>query len=181
MFILRAIVGLLLRLRYRITVKGLDAIQAKGSEGILFLPNHPALIDPVIVSHALNSTFKPRPVADELQANRFGIRWLVRGECIDLPNMRKRDKRGRDLVRSVFASVVKALGSGDNILLYPAGKLARSRQERLGNNKGVHTILEQYPGVRVVMRTTGLWGSRFSWGGPFKDAQAWSLLKGIGL
>ena len=34
-------------LRYRIRMDGVKAIKAKGAGGILFLPNHPALIAPV--------------------------------------------------------------------------------------------------------------------------------------
>ncbi|MCD6526106.1 MAG: hypothetical protein J7K75_03830 [Desulfuromonas sp.] len=34
----------LLRLRYRIDVDGIDDIKNGGRQGILFLPNHPALI-----------------------------------------------------------------------------------------------------------------------------------------
>ena len=39
----------LLRLRYRIQVSGVAEVAAKGRTGILFLPNHPGLIDPVIL------------------------------------------------------------------------------------------------------------------------------------
>ena len=39
-------------LRYRIEVRGLDAIKRKGRSGILFLPNHSSLLDPAfIVAH----------------------------------------------------------------------------------------------------------------------------------
>jgi 1-acyl-sn-glycerol-3-phosphate acyltransferase len=46
---LRAIVQGILALRYRIRVQGVSAVVQRGRRGILFLPNHPAMIDPVIV------------------------------------------------------------------------------------------------------------------------------------
>ena len=61
---LRAMGSWLLKLRYRIDVRGLDAIAARGTRGILFLPNHPALIDPVILIAILHRTFSPYILAD---------------------------------------------------------------------------------------------------------------------
>ena len=47
------LVAFLIMLRYRLHIKGLDECHKKGNKGILFLPNHPALIDPVILSRVL--------------------------------------------------------------------------------------------------------------------------------
>ncbi|MDR2727407.1 MAG: MFS transporter, partial [Deltaproteobacteria bacterium] len=44
-FFLRLCVGL----RYKVTTYGLETVAAPGKDAILFLPNHPALIDPIIV------------------------------------------------------------------------------------------------------------------------------------
>jgi len=60
-------------------------------------------------------------------------------------------------------NVVNGLQQGDNILLYPAGKVYRSRHESLGANSSVALVLKRVPQARVVLiRTTGLWGSSFS-------------------
>ncbi|MDL2321480.1 MFS transporter [Desulfosarcina sp. OttesenSCG-928-B08] len=54
----------LLGLRYRITVQGLDQIPAPTPDApILFLPNHPALIDPCVI-YAHLSGVSPKPLAD---------------------------------------------------------------------------------------------------------------------
>jgi len=53
---------------------------------------------------------------------------------------------------------------GENALLYPAGHLTRTRLENLGGNSAVELLLGSVPNVRVVLvRTRGLWGSRFSY------------------
>ena len=63
-FILWMVVTAAVHLRYRIRVKGLDEVVARyGRKGILFLPNHPALIDPVILNTVLWGRFKPRSLA----------------------------------------------------------------------------------------------------------------------
>ena len=54
----RILVKVLLSLRYRIHVRGLKECLKKGNKGILFMPNHPALIDPVIVSSVLARHFQ---------------------------------------------------------------------------------------------------------------------------
>ena len=56
-----------LRLRYSIEVFGVQDVAAKGTRGILFLPNHPALMDPVIVMSELHRHFQPRSLADKDQ------------------------------------------------------------------------------------------------------------------
>ena len=68
----------LLRLRYRIRVEGLDAVAARGAGGILFLPNHPALVDPVILMSELYRRFQPRPLSDKDQIDRPVVRWVTK-------------------------------------------------------------------------------------------------------
>lgn len=58
--IINLFVFLLLRLRYRISFTGLEAIKDDGRP-ILFLPNHQALSDPVIVLSSLYNRFAPVP------------------------------------------------------------------------------------------------------------------------
>ena len=67
LFIGRIITKFFLSLRYRIHVSGLDECLKLGNKGILFLPNHPALIDPVILSSVLVRQFKVRALANEKQ------------------------------------------------------------------------------------------------------------------
>ncbi len=154
----------LLRLRYRITIEGLEKIAGNDRSGILFLPNHPALIDPVILLAILTPRFRPRPLADERQVDRPFLRGLARRlRTITIPDVTEEGRFAADRVRAGITACIEALRRGDNVLLYPSGHVYRSRYENLRGNSAAATVLGALPRVRVVLvRTTGLWGSRFS-------------------
>ena len=67
----------LLWLRYRITVRGLADIRKRGTSAILFLPNHPAQIDPLIMATLLFPAFRARPLAYEEQIDLPVLRVLL--------------------------------------------------------------------------------------------------------
>jgi len=165
--VLRIFIKLLLRLRYRIRVRGLEAIARGGGRGTLFLPNHPALIDPVIVMAYLHRPFAPRVLADKDQVDRLFVRWLVRRAGARLvPDLRTYGPAARQEVEAVVTECVRDLQAGQNLLLYPSGHLYRSRHEDLRGNSAVESILRRFPDARVVLvRTRGLWGSSFSLAG----------------
>lgn len=177
----------LLSLRYRLSVKGVDEL--KGKRGVLVIPNHPAEVDPIIVSVLLWNTLRTRPVVLEFfynlpLVNSF-MRWI---RAIPMPDMSFESgpfKRRR--VEHALDSVVDALKKGDNILLYPSGRLSLNGEEKLGAASAVKTILDMYPDVPIVtIRTRGLFGSIFSkalTGGIAPDLfsalkrGAWTLMK----
>jgi len=163
-YLLRAIVMGLLRLRYRITVRGLRAIQRRGTRGILFLPTHPALMDPIILGSLLLTTFKARPFADQDAVDMPGIRWLVsRARPFTIPTIARHGQSAGARVEAIVKQSIEALRDGDNVILYPAGHLLRSRYEEIGGNSAVETIVRALPDVRIVLvKTRGLWGSEFS-------------------
>ncbi len=154
----------LLSLRYRVEVEGLAEVSAQGRRGILFLPNHPALIDPAILLTVLFSGFRPRSVADKDQIAAPGIRALAALlGARALPDPAKYGEGARTEIEKVLRTCAEGLNSGENLLFYPAGRLMRSRLEDLGGNSGLQTILQGAAGARIVLvRTTGLWGSSFS-------------------
>ena len=163
-FLFRNLVKLGLALRYRVRVSGVERIAASGTRGILFLPNHPALIDPVILLAQLHASFRPRPLADADQMDRPGFRWLAKrvGARLVLDSA-QHGAAARRQVESVVAECAAGLRQGENILLYPSGHLYRTRLENLYGNTAVDRILRATPGARVVLiRTRGLWGSAFS-------------------
>lgn len=161
--LLHILVMAMLWLRYRVKVEGLERIQPDGRP-ILFLPNHPALIDPVIVMSRLYNRYQPRPLADEAQVNRLVIRRIVRLlRVIVIPDLSSGGRNKRDQVEDGLHQVINGLKQGDNVLFYPGGRLMRSAVEDLGANSGVWQIVSQVDNVRIVLlRTTGLWGSSFS-------------------
>jgi acyl-[acyl-carrier-protein]-phospholipid O-acyltransferase/long-chain-fatty-acid--[acyl-carrier-protein] ligase len=180
-FLLRTITKWLLSLRYRVSISGLEAVAAKGKKGILFLPNHPALIDPVIISAYLRSSFAPRALADKDQVDRFLIRWLARRSGVRiLPSMTKYGSIVRSEVEKVLDESIDGLRHGENLLLWPGGRAYRSYLEDLGGNSAVERILQRCPDVRVVLvRVRGLWGSAFSWASGRKPEVAKTLRRGF--
>jgi len=180
-FLLRFVVRPLLWLRYRITVRGLKDVAARGRKGILFLPNHPALIDPIILQVVLRKPFRPRALADETQISRPVIGTLARRTgVLVMPDPARQGAAARDVIDQVIARCVDALRAGDNLILYPSGHAYRSRHEDLRGNTAVETILRQLPDVRVVLiRTRGLWGSAFSWAGGQAPAVGRVLRRGL--
>ena len=156
----------ILRLRYRITLKGATEIKKAGHSGILFLPNHPALIDPIIMVAHLHRYLAVRPLTAEDQLRHPLVKALVGTVgVLPIPEMSSIEHGKADRVQLAIGRCVEALRQGDNILLYPAGRLMREPVTDLGSASAVERILAQLPDVRVVLvRTTGLWGSSFGWG-----------------
>ncbi len=176
--VLRTVLRLQLLLRYRVTVRGLERIVRRGTRGILFLPNHPALIDPVIVVSHLHARFQPRPLADEDQIDAPGVRWLTaRVGVIPIPDIKVHGTAVRDQVEAAAEVCAAALRAGQNVVLYPSGHIYRTRFENLRGNSGVEAILRKVPEARVVaVRTRGLWGSSLSLvTGEFPDLARWPL------
>jgi acyl-CoA synthetase (AMP-forming)/AMP-acid ligase II/1-acyl-sn-glycerol-3-phosphate acyltransferase/acyl carrier protein len=153
-----------LRLRYRVRTKGLDAVRDKGTSGILFLPNHPALVDPLIVLTELFHDFHPTALADKDQIDLPVVRWIARKTGVrPLPDVKKYGKASEAEVQRIIQECIEGLKTGANVLIYPAGHLAHSRNEDLGGASAADSILKQSPDARVVLvRTRGLWGSSFS-------------------
>ena len=60
-FILWAMFRLLISLRYRVRVHGVEQVR-NSKEGTLILPNHVALVDPPLVFTSLWRALKPRPL-----------------------------------------------------------------------------------------------------------------------
>ncbi len=180
-FLLRNMVKGLLWLRYRIRVVGLEAVAAKGTGRILFLPNHPALIDPIILLTYLNTPFAARALAVEHQVDRFFIRWLARRIGVrTFPDPVRHGPAARTHVEAAVAACIDDLRAGHNLVLYPSGHLYRSRREDLRGNTALEQILRDVPTVRVVLiRTRGLWGSRFSWASGRPPSVGRTLRKGL--
>ncbi|MBT3278444.1 MAG: AMP-binding protein [Phycisphaerales bacterium] len=172
----------LLWLRYRISLRGAGAIRPRGEKGrgTLFLANHPALIDPVMLLTRLYPKFHIRPLAEREQIVGPVIR-----QCAGLLGVIPLDSiasggttRG---VRETMGEVISALEEGENILLYPAGRLMRSAHESFGANSGVERILAELPDVRIVLvRTRGLWGSRLGRASGEQPSMMQTLLRGVG-
>lgn len=155
----------LLAIRYTIEISGLEKIRKQQGRGILFLPNHPALIDPVIVMAATYGRFTPRPLAAADRVSSPALKPIMKIiRPIRLPDVGKAGGAAKERVYAAINEVVACLRREENVLFYPAGRLNRRPGEDLGGNSGVEYILKHVPDVQVVLvRTTGLWGSSYGW------------------
>lgn len=154
----------LLYIRYRFEFLGFEKIP-EGSSGFLVVPNHPALIDPVIVCSFLWRRFHLRPLVLEKYYNMPLLQPIMRWmRAIPIPDMEVDGgfyKRRR--VAAAIEEVAQALKNGDNIIMYPSGRLMRSGHEKLGGTSGLFTILQKTSDIKLLMvRTRGLYGSSFS-------------------
>lgn len=162
-FIVKSIVSL----RYRVTVRGMDKIYSliKSDQGILFLPNHTAEIDPVIVMSILGPRFHPRPLVIEHFYYSPGLKWIMNLiGATPVPNdIASGNKWKLKQVEKLFHRVEQLLSNGENFLIYPSGRLKVTGKEEIGGGTLIHHLLQHCPNAKVVLiRTTGLWGSRFS-------------------
>jgi long-chain-fatty-acid--[acyl-carrier-protein] ligase len=162
-FFIGLITRWILSLRYRVEVKGLEKLE--GLRGVLFLPNHPAHADPMILFSRLWPKFGMRSVIVEYMHRKPVLRWINRlTRSIAVPNFdvavnQYKVKRAEETLELV----VKGLKRGENFGFYPAGHTKSGKKEMLGGASGCHSILERLPEVNVALvRTTGLWGSCFS-------------------
>lgn len=183
-FALRAALAMvrgLLSLRYRIRVSGLENIQ-QDDRPILFLPNHPALIDPLILYSLTGKKFRPRPLVDAAQARNPVVGLFMRCvHAVIMPDIRRDGRQARSGVEAAMGCVETALRQGENVLLYPSGRLTLTGVEELGSNSGVHLLREAVPNVRLVgIRSQGLWGSTFSRAHGSMPVFGPTLLRGAG-
>ncbi|TWT41006.1 Bifunctional protein Aas [Phycisphaerae bacterium RAS1] len=181
--LLRGGVRAILSLRYRIRVSGLDAVRQRGRSSILFLPNHPALIDPVIIMTVLHRDFAPHALADREQTETPGFRWLLRRVGVrPILSMADHGPAAKGAVEQVVRGCIDELRTGNNILLYPSGHIYRTRLEDLRGNSAVEMILSELPDLRIVLiRTRGLWGSSFGCGAGRMPDFTRSLRRGVGV
>lgn len=155
-----------LSLRYRIEVKGLDSLKRlKSGKGILFLPNHPANVDPFINFVYFWPKFRMRPmVIDYIFETSFlkPLHKLI--GSIPIPNLENAvNEYKQKQAEKAFRAVADGLKKGDSFMVYPSGRLKSSGKELLGGASGAHELLKECPDLNVVLiRMTGLWGSSTS-------------------
>ena len=158
----------ILSLRYKIKLVGLEkltpeALNRKG--GILFLPNHSAHLEPLILFLVLWPRYKMRPLVVEYIYRKALLRPFMKiVDALQVPDFEAsvnqlKIRRGE----KVMNVIVEELRKGSNFLVYPSGGLKRSAKEILGGASGIHSIIQQCPEANpVLIRTTGLWGSSLS-------------------
>ena len=153
----------ILSLRYNITIEGLQHIK-RPEKGTLILPNHPAYTEPIILFSLLAKNFSPRPLVFEAYYQNIFIKpFMLLFNALEIPNLEKVSLAAKSQAQGSIKELVKGLEKGENFIIWPSGKLQRNGLETLGSNSGTSDILKLSPNANVLLiRTTGLWGSRFS-------------------
>ncbi len=156
----RIVVGL----RYRVKLDGVaEALKKPGP--YLVMPNHPGFCDPMNIIIHLWPDFRFRPVVNELNFKNpvLGpVGWLLR--TINLPDMEHASANSVKRVQEGVEVIKQALLKGENVVLWPSGRLMRDGVERLGGARAVTDLLTAVPNLTVVLvRTRGVWGSSWSW------------------
>ncbi len=165
--LMSALLRAILSLRYRVVVEGLDEIKKnlKKGQGILFLPNHPAEIDPVILFSNLHDNFSPCPLVVEHFYYLPGVSFFMKlTGAIPIPDFDVTVNQWKlKKVDKVINEVMEKIRMGKNFLIYPSGQLKREAHEGVGGSSVAHRVIRECPETQIVLvRTTGLWGSRFS-------------------
>ena len=136
-------------------------------QSFLVLPNHPAMVDPMLVCAALYR-IPLRPLADELFFKTGIVAPMVLRTvgAVAVPDLRKhRSVKGASIARGLNEVVLKTLRDGGNVIFYPAGHIqTEADRDEIGTRQLAYNICRDLPdGVEVIgVRTRGLWGSIWS-------------------
>lgn len=152
-----------LSLRYRVRVHGREQIH--GLKGpVVVLPNHPGLIDPLLVLAIIWPSLKPRPTVYEGNFSNPILALLMKLlNAVRVPGMLQASAKARLRAQQAVNAVIDGLRKGENHILWPAGHIQHDGKERLGGARAISDILQGVPEATVVLvRTRGVWGSMFS-------------------
>jgi len=157
------------RRRYAVELEGLEDLERleKESKTCLVLPNHPAMVDPMLVTTELWRT-PLKPLCDEsfFHAGIVAPVVLRTLGAVAVPDLRKhRSKAGATIARGLNDIVLGTLARGGSVIFYPAGHIhTEPDHEEIGTRQLAFNVCRDLPpGVEVVgVRTRGLWGSIWS-------------------
>ena len=170
-------------LRYRVTVVGQERVLAVPGPYLL-LPNHPGFADPPNILARLWPAFKMRPMLLETNFRAPGLKQLgAILRAIKVPDVDAGSGSARQEVEAAVAAAVASLKAGDNVILWPSGRVMRDGVERVGGTRTVAEILTAVPNATVVLvRTRGLWGSMLGFAPTAERPKlVLGLLRGFGL
>ncbi|MFA9440935.1 MFS transporter [Uliginosibacterium sp. sgz301328] len=158
-FLMRLVVWFLIRVMYRVRVKGIDQIPHEGPA--LIVCNHVSFVDALVI----------------IAASRRPVRFVMDHAIFRLPilNFVFRQNRAipiaparesREVLKEAYDEIAAALADGDVVGIFPEGRITDSG-EITAFKGGVSRILARSPVPVVPMALRGLWDSFFSRkGGP---------------
>ena len=167
--------------RYKVEVEGLDQLEGLGQlerlgllekrrVPLLVLPNHPAMVDPMLVSLMFWKT-PLKPLSDEsfFHTGIVAPAVLRTLGAVPVPDLRKhRTAKGASIARGLGDIVKSTLEDGGNVIFYPSGHIqTEPEHEDIGTRQLAYNICkdlgEAGHRARIIgVRTRGLWGSIWS-------------------
>jgi len=156
-------VRLIVLLRYRIRIHGWPQVRDL-KKPILLLPNHPGLIDPIIIASVFYPTFRPRTVLYEGNFTGIVRKVLVRFlRAISIPDLSRPSHEAHQRTEQAIQEIIAGLRRGENIVMWPAGRAERDGTEHMGAARALSDVLREVPEATVLLiRTRGVWGSMLS-------------------
>lgn len=147
-----------LHLRYRVTLQGLAHFDHSGP--IILLPNHPALVDPMIMISEIGKKKILSPVMTETYIHTPWLGPILKAmKTVPVGDL----ARGGSIkdVEKAFDGIRAALENKQNILIYPSGHIYVQPFEHIVGKKMAYEIISRLPDDTkvIVARTKGLWGS----------------------
>lgn len=152
----------LLSLRYSVSITNSEILKTDSTK--LFLPNHKALIDPLIIgSQLIKYNSVSTAVSDKYYKNPIFKPILKIVESIPVSDI-EAGNRDANVLNNIISEMAKALQRGNSIMIYPAGQISATASEKIRNKQSVHKLVPLLPdNVQVLgVRVTGLWGSMWS-------------------
>ena len=158
------ILRLVMSLRYRVRVTGLEAIEGKPGP-FLILPNHTAYSDPTLLHAYLWNHFRMRPLGLETNFNNPFLKpFILLFRPIKMPGMEQASREARDRAMAAVNDVAGILKGGENVMLWPSGVLTHDGLEMLGGARTAADVIKAVPNATVIrVRTRGLFGSSLSY------------------
>ena len=141
--------------------------QSQTKTALLVLPNHPAMVDPMLVGAVFWKT-PLKPLSDEsfFHAGIVAPHVLKTLGAVAVPDLRKHaTAKGATIARGLGDIVKSTLEDGGNVIFYPSGHIqTEPEHEEIGTRQLAYNICGDLPdGVRVIgVRTRRLWGSIWS-------------------
>ncbi len=157
-----ALLRLILSIRYNVHVK--NAYLLKSHAPKLILPNHQAIMDPILLFASLYKYTSSVPVVTSgyydmpIAKSIFSAWGAVRVSDLESGS------RNTNVLEQITQGINKGIKMNKNIVLYPGGQLAGQGYERIFNKQSAYRAVKDIPSNAevIAVRISGLWGSRWS-------------------
>ncbi len=156
-------VNWILKRRYNIKItEGYELL--KGDKSRLYLPNHPAEIDPIILMSEIVKFHNASPMVSATYYNLPIVKYFMKKIGAVAVADLERGVRDITVMDKIREGAQQAYKEGNSILLYPAGQLKSQGYEKIFNKQSAYALIREIPdNVSIIgVRIYGLWGSRWS-------------------